>query len=103
MHFLTFSLPDGLPNDVLNNLDPFALIILIPFFDLVLYPFLRRSGINFTPIKKITLGFFCSALAMLCAALVQREIYGQSVCGTSAATCEEEPFVPGLNVWAQTP
>ncbi|GAA5916437.1 hypothetical protein JCM6882_001562, partial [Rhodosporidiobolus microsporus] len=23
--------------------------------------------------------------------------------GTSAATCEEEPFVPSLNVWIQTP
>ena len=40
---------NGLPNDVLSNLDPFALIILIPICDLVLYPALRRAGINFTP------------------------------------------------------
>jgi len=28
----------GIPNDVLNNLDPFALIIGIPIFDLLIYP-----------------------------------------------------------------
>jgi len=28
----------GIPNDVLNNLDPFALIIFIPICDLLLYP-----------------------------------------------------------------
>jgi POT family proton-dependent oligopeptide transporter len=45
----------------------------------------------------------CGALAMMCAAIVQSQIYKQSVCGSEAATCEAEPFVPGLNVWIQTP
>ena len=69
--------------------------------DLLVYPALRRAGINFSPIKKIFAGFACGALAMMCAALVQHEIYKRSACGNEAATCEVEPFVPDLNVWIQ--
>ena len=65
----------GLPNDVLSNLDPFALMIGIPVCDLFVYPALRRAGIRFTPIKKITLGFFTGAAAMCWAAVVQHYIY----------------------------
>ncbi|KAJ6504568.1 peptide transporter PTR2A [Mycena vulgaris] len=45
------------PNDVLSNLDPFALIIFIPVCDLLIYPALRRAGIQFTQLKRITAGF----------------------------------------------
>lgn len=67
----------GLPNDILSNLDPLALIIFIPIFDLIvrylsrffylhftlimfhaqIYPGLRRLGVNFSALKKITGGF----------------------------------------------
>jgi POT family proton-dependent oligopeptide transporter len=93
----------GLPNDILNNLDPFALIILIPILDIVIYPALRKAGIRFSPIKRIFAGFMCGSLAMMCAAVTQDQIYKRSLCGRYAATCEAEPFVPGLNVWIQTP
>jgi len=66
---------NGVPNDVINNLDPLALIIFIPIFDLFLYPGLRKIGINFTPIKKITAGFITGSLAMVWAAVVQHYIY----------------------------
>jgi POT family proton-dependent oligopeptide transporter len=42
---------NGLPNDVLSNLDPFALIILIPICDLIIYPMFRKYKIRFTPIR----------------------------------------------------
>ncbi len=48
---------DGIPNDVITNLNPFSLIILIPLLDLAIYPFMRRMRIKFTPIKKITAGY----------------------------------------------
>lgn len=69
-------------------------------FDIVIYPGLRRLGINFSPIKRITCGFFTGALAMLCAALVQNAIYHQSACGYQAATCDT---VVDINVWTQAP
>ncbi|KAF9531503.1 POT family-domain-containing protein [Crepidotus variabilis] len=89
----------GLPNDVLSNLDPFALIILIPICDRFIYPGLVRMGYNFTALKKITLGFFTGAAAMAWAAAVQHYIYKTNPCGHSASTCKE---ISPLNVWIQT-
>ena len=59
---------NGVPNDVITNLNPFALIVLIPILDRLVYPALRKVGINFSPIKKITLGFFsgCAAMIWVC-------------------------------------
>lgn len=92
---------NGLPNDVLSNLDPFALIIFIPICDLFIYPALRRYKINFSPIKKITAGFFTGALSMLAAALIQNYIYKQSECGYDAGNPDCAPVQ--INVWVQTP
>ena len=66
---------DGVPNDVINNLDPLSLIIFIPICDLLVYPGLRKIGINFTPIKRITAGFLTGSAAMVWAAVVQHYIY----------------------------
>lgn len=93
---------NGVPNDVVSNLDPFALIIFIPICDQFLYPGLRKMGIQFTAIKKITFGFWLSALAMVWAAVVQYYIYKTSPCGHNANSCESDngTILPSpLNVW----
>lgn len=81
----------------------FSTAVLIPIMDLIVYPTLRRFGINFSPIKKIFAGFMCGTAAMIAAAVTQHYIYQRSACGNYAATCEVEPFVESLNVWIQTP
>ena len=90
----------GVPNDILSNLNPFALLIFIPLNDFFIYPALRKAGFRFTPIKKITAGFFTGAAAMIWAAVVQHYIYQKSECGMYASgdNCAEAP----INVWAQT-
>jgi len=97
---------NGLPNDVLSNLDPFALIILIPICDLFLWPYLRKVNIKFTPIKKITWGFYTGSMAMIWAAVIQAYIYKQSECGKFASGMLADGVTPcapvGINVWAQT-
>ncbi|KAK2467309.1 hypothetical protein APHAL10511_000544 [Amanita phalloides] len=93
---------NGVPNDVLSNLDPFALIIFIPIFDIFLYPFLRRINVNFSALKKITAGFITGAMAMVWAAVLQHYIYKTNPCGYSASTCTVPPIVSPLNVWIQT-
>lgn len=90
----------GIPNDVLNNLDPFALIIFIPICDFFFFPFLKRVGLNFTALKKITAGFATGAAAMIWAATVQHYIYKTSPCGDHASICDDG--VSPLNVWIQT-
>ncbi len=93
----------GVPNDIVFNLDPLALLIFIPICDKFLYPALRRAGINYTPIKKIASGFFFGSLAMVVAAIIQHYIYMKSPCRETAGygyveKCESPP---DLSVWVQ--
>lgn len=109
---------NGVPNDVVNNLDPIALLIFIPICDKFIYPALRRAGIKLTPIKKITAGFFIGSLSMVVAAIIQHYIYMQSPCRLPVgygyvdncraylglpADAPESAFKPPLSVWIQTP
>jgi len=96
---------NGVPNDVINNLDPLTLIIFIPICDLFIYPGLRKIGINFSPIKRITAGFFTGAAAMVWAAVVQHDIYKNNPCGEFVSTCLDDngnPVTSSLNVWIQS-
>ena len=96
----------GVPNDVLSNLTSLAFIIFVPILDLIVYPGLRRVGINFSPIKKMAFGFFTGSAGMLWTAVVQHYIYKRSPCGYHAATCRDpvtKKLLPSdLNVWIQT-
>jgi POT family proton-dependent oligopeptide transporter len=65
----------GTPNDLLQNLDPIALIIFIPLLDFGIYPLLRRWRINFRPVVRIALGFIMVAVVMAYAAVLQHYIY----------------------------
>lgn len=96
---------NGLPNDVVNNLDPFALIIFIPICDAFVYPTLRKWGIKFTPIRKIAAGFFTGTAAMIWAAFLQYYIYKTSPCGYNANSCVFDGGTTNpapINVWVQT-
>ncbi|KAG6134093.1 hypothetical protein E4U28_005905 [Claviceps purpurea] len=90
----------GVPNDVLQNLNPIAIVIMIPIVDHALYPGLRKLGIAFTPIKRMTFGFLIAALSMVASAVMQYYIYQKSPCGWHANDkgCDPAP----INVWAQS-
>ncbi|KAL0935679.1 peptide transporter Ptr2 (POT family protein) [Colletotrichum truncatum] len=90
---------NGAPNDVIQNLNPLSIIIMIPILDHLVYPGFRRMGFNFTPIKRMTAGFGFAAAAMVAAAVMQHFIYQKSPCGDHATICEEG--VADINVWAQ--
>ncbi|KAJ5131649.1 hypothetical protein N7448_005807 [Penicillium atrosanguineum] len=93
----------GVPNDIINNLNPFALIIFIPIFDRLVYPGLRRMGYNFTPLKRITAGFFVAGCSMIVATVTQYYIYKQGPCGNQANYClEVEGKQTNISVWVQT-
>lgn len=96
---------NGVPNDVINNLDPFAILIFIPLHDLLIYPVMRRMGFRVTPLRKITAGFIAGSFSMIWAAVTQHYIYKTSPCGYFAAsgTLDGAPCPPSpLNVWIQT-
>jgi POT family proton-dependent oligopeptide transporter len=92
----------GVPNDIITNLNPFALIIFIPIFDRFVYPGLRRMGFNFTPVKRITAGFIAAGLSMIVATVTQYYIYQMGPCGKEANYClEEEGKFTNISVWIQ--
>jgi POT family proton-dependent oligopeptide transporter len=89
---------NGVPNDIITNLNPISLVIFIPIVDNFLYPALRKAGIKFTPIKRIAFGFLLASLAMVGAAVIQHFIYKTGECGEYMNSCDT--FAP-VNVWTQ--
>ncbi|KAL2828415.1 POT family-domain-containing protein [Aspergillus cavernicola] len=89
----------GAPNDIISNIDPLALIIFIPIMDQFIYPGIRRLGYNFTPIKKIWVGYMIASISMIAATVIQYHVYKFSDCRNRASTCETPSRI---NVWIQT-
>ncbi|KAH5303800.1 hypothetical protein HBI12_177810 [Parastagonospora nodorum] len=91
---------NGVPNDIIHNLNPITLLIMIPIFDKFIYPAIAHAGLNFTPLKKISAGFVFAMFSMIAAVVIQHSIYQKSPCGKYPGTCDEPP---NLSVWVQTP
>ncbi|KAF8243080.1 MFS peptide transporter [Wilcoxina mikolae CBS 423.85] len=89
----------GLPNDFYSNINPFTLIIIIPFFDQFLYPALRKAGVNFSPLKRITAGFAAATLALIWVAVLQVYIYRLGPCKNFPNGCGQ---VAPISAWWQT-
>ncbi|KAI5841498.1 MFS peptide transporter, partial [Morchella snyderi] len=91
----------GIPDDIMQNIDPLTIIIFVPIVDQLLYPLLRRLNIPFRPISRITVGFLLASLSMAYAAIVQHIIYTSPPCYTTPlAPCT----VPNkVHVAVQTP
>lgn len=95
---------NGVPNDIVSNLNPISIIIFIPLCDFVIYPALRQRHIHFTPIKRIATGFFLASMAMVSATVVQYYIYKKSPCGNQAGQCTDSNGVDRtapITVWVQ--
>lgn len=90
----------GVPNDILQNIDPIAIIIIIPLMDRIVYPGLRKLGWVVRPIQRITFGFIMAALSMVYTAVLQNAIYRTNPCGKFVTSCDTPSY---LNVWLQTP
>ncbi|CAO3621308.1 unnamed protein product [Mucor fragilis] len=68
----------NVPNDIMQNIDPITLVITLPIMDRIVYPTLRRYGINLGPIFRISLGFFFAAVGMAYTAGIQSMIYANT-------------------------
>ncbi|KAF1969841.1 di/tri peptide transporter 2 [Bimuria novae-zelandiae CBS 107.79] len=70
----------GIPNDLMQNFDPIAIIVFLPIIERGLMPALRKAGIRFPPINRIILGFWVASFAMVYAAVIQYYIYQTGPC-----------------------
>jgi POT family proton-dependent oligopeptide transporter len=93
----------GLPNDIMYNLNPIAVMIILPFFQGWLYPFLAKRNINFSPQHRIGVGLLCAALAIGYTAGVQHLIYITGPCFTSPLKCLPDNRPNDVNIGIQTP
>lgn len=60
--------------DQMQTINPILILVLIPIFDVAIYPLIKKCGINFSPLRRMAVGMILAALAFVAAALVQLEI-----------------------------
>jgi POT family proton-dependent oligopeptide transporter len=95
----------GIPNDIMPNIDPITVLILLPILDRVVFPFLRRLGVPVRHVDRITMGFLICGVSMLYASFVQRTIYAAPPCydHPRATNCMDGRVPNQVSVFFQAP
>uniref|UniRef100_A0A3P9JQ48 Solute carrier family 15 member 1 n=1 Tax=Oryzias latipes TaxID=8090 RepID=A0A3P9JQ48_ORYLA len=57
-----------------QTVNPILILILVPIMDSLIYPLISKCKLNFTPLRRITVGMFFAAMAFVVAAVVQLQI-----------------------------
>ncbi|KAG9335581.1 hypothetical protein JZ751_004485 [Albula glossodonta] len=60
--------------DQMQTVNPILILVLVPVVDYAVYPLIKMCGLNFTPLRKMTVGMLLAGLAFVAAALVQIQI-----------------------------
>ncbi|EHB15964.1 Solute carrier family 15 member 1 [Heterocephalus glaber] len=60
--------------DQMQTVNAILIVIMVPIFDAVIYPLIAKCGLNFTSLKRMTVGMFLASMAFVVAAIVQVEI-----------------------------
>uniref|UniRef100_A0A3Q3VTC4 Uncharacterized protein n=1 Tax=Mola mola TaxID=94237 RepID=A0A3Q3VTC4_MOLML len=58
----------------LDTVNPILILILVPIMDSLIYPLIKKCKLNFTSLKRMTVGMLLAALAFVAAGLLQIEI-----------------------------
>ena len=94
---------NGVPNDLLWNLNPIATVVFMPVLSYGLFPFLQRRRIRCGYVIRMTTGFLLASVSSLYGAVLQWKVYQTSPCGYHATGCEIGSGVSPISVWAQSP
>src|SRR3546814_20647027 len=68
--------PDWFSAAQMQALNPILVMLLIPFNNLVLYPLLRRAGMEVTALRRMGAGIAFSGTAWIAAGMLQRWVEG---------------------------
>uniref|UniRef100_A0A8C1TJK7 Solute carrier family 15 member 1a n=1 Tax=Cyprinus carpio TaxID=7962 RepID=A0A8C1TJK7_CYPCA len=60
--------------DQMQTVNPILILTLVPIMDRLIFPLIQKCGLNFSPLKRMTVGMLFAAMAFVAAALVQIEI-----------------------------
>ncbi|KXN71769.1 PTR2-domain-containing protein [Conidiobolus coronatus NRRL 28638] len=67
--------PEWLSSEQLNVVNSLVLVIFLPIFDYLIFPGLRKLGVNLGPLRRICIGFTLCTLSMVLAAIFQSKVY----------------------------
>ncbi len=91
---------NGVPNDVISNINPLAIICASPILNYGLYPLLRKFGIQYGPIARITTGLAMSTLAGMGYTILNSYAYKGSPCGEyGSSDCQIGTGVAPITIW----
>jgi POT family proton-dependent oligopeptide transporter len=77
----------GLPNDMLLNLNPISVVIILPLIDKFVYPYMKKIGLPSTATVRMTVGFVFVSASMAVAAGVQQLVYNSPPCFEHPRAC----------------
>ncbi|KAF3014968.1 hypothetical protein G7054_g7789 [Neopestalotiopsis clavispora] len=80
---------NGVPNDLLDNLNSVSIVLMVPVMNHIIYPFLRKRGIKWGAISRMTFGFAICTIGSIGFSVLQYYVYQTSPCGWNATTCAE--------------
>ncbi|XP_048124616.1 solute carrier family 15 member 1b isoform X1 [Alosa alosa] len=60
--------------DQMQMMNPIMILIMVPIVDSLVYPLIKKCGLNFTPLKRMTVGMLMAGLAFAAAGVVQLQI-----------------------------
>uniref|UniRef100_A0A8C2AJX4 Solute carrier family 15 member 1 n=1 Tax=Cyprinus carpio TaxID=7962 RepID=A0A8C2AJX4_CYPCA len=66
--------------DQMQIVNPILIVIMVPIMDSAVYPLIKKCHINFTPLRRMTVGMLLAALAFVAAALLQIQIDVTNIC-----------------------
>lgn len=82
--------------DQMQTVNPILILLLVPVMDSIVYPLISKCNLNFSPLKRMTVGMFFAALAFVAAALVQLQI-DNSLPKFPSATESQAKFINMMN------
>lgn len=79
----------NIPAASLNVFDTISIVVLIPMYDGIFSPLMKRLGHGFTMLQRIGWGMLVAALAMLMAAVVERRRMAALAIGENISVLEQ--------------
>ncbi|RYP43349.1 hypothetical protein DL768_009966 [Monosporascus sp. mg162] len=91
---------NGVPNDVIQNFNSLSIICMAPILNYGLYPMLRRVGVHYGPIARITTGLMMSTLGGVGYTILNYYAYKESPCGEyGSSDCKIGTGVAPISIW----
>jgi POT family proton-dependent oligopeptide transporter len=102
---LNMKRPSWLDESQLNAINPLVLVVAIPFFDMIVFPFLRARGFKLGPITRITTGFVIVTIGFVYVTILQKMVYSTGPYYDFQTKVPADGSIPvnDLSIWWQMP